>query len=193
MNKLYLAVKTKVTEWGAGNCLAALLVLLALLLVLQGPRYVLARFGLRGLAENIRVNLDSAGAAERKPLAEYNTILDKGLLGKGHSNQPSGQTLFGILGNQALIGMSPNDAKTYDVGADLPGGEKIVEINVATVVLEKNGNKNTLSVFPDPGAPGSPSPPSPPADQAQASPPAPNPPDSAHPQNPGPEEKKPHP
>lgn len=53
------------------------------------------------------------------------------------------------MGNSALLGVSPKDAKRYEVGADLPQGGKLLEIGTDNVVLEVQGKKQTITVFPE--------------------------------------------
>ncbi|MBI5093042.1 MAG: hypothetical protein HZB26_11465 [Candidatus Hydrogenedentes bacterium] len=138
---------------GLDRALALLFVALAFLLVIQGCRFVAAAVSSRGLADRVRSGIVAPERTERKALNEYDPIMDKGLLGKrdkGGSGPGSASAVnvFGILGSKALLGASANDAKLYSVGADIPGGEKLVEIGNAEVVLEKDGKRRTVKVFP---------------------------------------------
>lgn len=78
---------------------------------------------------------------------KYKPILEKGILGVPPPPQPL--QLFGVLGNRALLGDNPGKIQEYDVGGEVPGGEKIVEIGVESVTLEKDGASRTLTVFPE--------------------------------------------
>ena len=56
--------------------------------------------------------------------------------------------LFGILGQFAYLGPSLDQAEPYATGAELPGGFKLVEIGAGSVVIEREGERETLNVFP---------------------------------------------
>ena len=145
-NKAQQAI-AKVREFGPDKLLLVGSGLLILLLVLQGVRYgFAARLG-KGLVDSLTAR--EAEAAERKDaksLENYKPITDKGILGAA-PGKPSPQKLFGIMGDMALIGTSDN-AKPYTVGADIPGGEKLVEVAADYVLLQKDGNQRKELVFP---------------------------------------------
>ena len=65
------------------------------------------------------------------------------MLGRG----PPPIRLQGIMGSEALFGASPDDAQPMKVGDALPDGRKIVEIRSNEVVLEKDGQRQTETVF----------------------------------------------
>jgi hypothetical protein len=153
--KLLLA---KARAVGLDRALALLFVALCLLLMIQGLRFVGAALSSRGMASRVNTGAVAPERTDRKPATDYDAILEKGLLGKrekggGPSGPAPAVTVFGILGNKALLGASANDAKPFAIGAEVPGGEKLVEIGTAEVVLEKDGNKRTLKVFPSLSAP----------------------------------------
>ena len=116
----------------------------------------------------------SPGRSDVKELKEYQVILEKAHLGKKKpSGGPKRPQLIGILGEQALIGNSPNDAKWYAVDAKLPGGYKLLEIHLNSVVLEKDGKKQTVAMFPELGAKPAPAAPQPPEKEELPRPPGP--------------------
>ncbi|MCP4644727.1 MAG: hypothetical protein GY851_30075 [bacterium] len=143
------ALITRARRWGPERWLTLVLVVLAALVVLQGLRYAGTMFGARGLAASAK----KAGAAppERdsgQAVEDFEPLVKKGIFGKGPP-QPPGMKLFGIIGNEALLGPDPSKAKPVPVGGTAPTGEKVVEVNADSVVVEKDGNKKTLKVFPD--------------------------------------------
>ncbi len=165
MKSVALRAIAKLQEIGTDRFLAMLAAFLVLLLLVQGLRYgCAARLG-KGLAQSLASSSEmQAKRGEVKDLKGYDGIVQKGILGK--VSKKASQTLFGILGDSALFGTSAKDAKPYKVGAEIPGGEKIVEVSLDEVVLEKDGKQRTVKVFPDVKAgskPGSgPKPPEPP-------------------------------
>jgi hypothetical protein len=162
--KLALA---KLREWGPDKCLLALTGVLAVLLLAQGVRLGLTWPLGRRLTRYLK---SSSGALpqrkETKTLEAYDVILEKGVIGTKVKAKPPRMAVFGIMGNSALLGTSPQDAKPYEVGADLPQGGKLIEIGSDKVVLEVQGKQQTITVFPElkqrgpgqrgapPGAPG---------------------------------------
>ena len=127
---------------------------LVLLLLVQVVRYARA-----GSAHGLLVEADSSKAPparEEPELAEkYGVITEKGAFGKPKKSSPPKLQVFGILGKSAWLGTSAKDAKPYEIGAEVPGGDKLIEIHLNSVVLEKGEKKRTLTVFPElPGAPG---------------------------------------
>ena len=82
------------------------------------------------------------------------------VFGDANKGEPPKVQLFGILGRSALLGNSPGDAQMYEVDAEVPCGEKLIEIGIDEVVLEKDGEKRTVQVFSDkPGPPSGSGPP----------------------------------
>lgn len=118
------------------------------LLVLQGLRVALPAARAEWL---LRAAAAEAPAKDREkfrePLDKFNAILEKGVLGVPPREAPP--QLFGVLGNVALIGGAPEQVQELSEGATLPNGEKVVHIGVESVELEKDGQKRTLTVFPD--------------------------------------------
>ncbi len=155
----------KLKEWGPDQGLIVLAVVLAAFLAIQGVRFGFTGFRAASLAESIKRSADPLPKRDgADDLERYDSIPEKGVLGKGGPKGPPPVQLFGIIGNAALLGTSPGDAKPYEAGASVPGGEKLIEVRTTEVVLEKEEKKRTLSVFPD-GRPipsSGPSPPPPP-------------------------------
>jgi hypothetical protein len=86
--------------------------------------------------------------ADAPDAKKYESILAKGMLGQPPQDAPqSGIHVFGILGTKALMGPAREGIQPYEVGATLPGDEKLVAIAADAVTLEKNGKKRTLKVF----------------------------------------------
>jgi hypothetical protein len=77
----------------------------------------------------------------------FKPILEKGVLGMPPPMLPL--QLFGVLGETALVGNSPEQVQEYAVGAEVPGGEKLIRIGVEDIELEKEGKKRKLTVFPE--------------------------------------------
>ncbi len=155
-------VLEKVRKLGLNRWLAAAAGVLLVLCIIQLIRWT----GARNLGKDlIRASLRQATALERsdvKDLEQYKPIIEKYHLGK-KKKPPGLPKLFGILGESALFGNSPKDIKPYAVDAELPGGWKLVEISLGSVELEKDGEKKTITVFPELAAkPGPPVPQPPP-------------------------------
>jgi len=156
--------------------------ILLVLCAVQGLRYAMAG---RMAGELGKVSLALSAPPKReeaKKLEAYKIIAEKGHFGR--KKLAPGPQLFGILGEFAFMGNTPQNAKPYAVGAQFPSGEKLVKIHLNSVVLEKDGKRRTLKVFPDIGdkvRPGAPVPrvPAGPAEPAAPSlaekPPAPKP------------------
>ena len=147
---------SRVREWGPERCLLALLGALVLLHAVQGFRFGVNALAMHSATRSLR------HAAEDPPLRnahksveDYDSILEKGILGKVAKAEGKKEeakpaiNLYGIMGNQALMGMSMKDAKCYAQGAQVPGGETLAKVGVDEVVLEKDGEKRTIPVFPD--------------------------------------------
>ncbi len=140
-------------HWPLETYLVVSLCVLGCLLMFQGARCGVA--GIRAVFFARSLDIDPHAVPPRvhaKALDAYDAILDKGLLGKRVKQAPPEVKLLGVLGRQALLGPSSEGAKAYEVGGEVPGGEKIVEITSNSVVLEKEGKQRTLKVFPDSGA-----------------------------------------
>ena len=147
MNNKPQQALAKVRDFGPDKLLLVGSGLLILLLVLQGVRYgFAARLG-KGLVHSLTAReAEAADRKDAKSLEDYKPITDKGILGAA-PGQPPPQKLFGIMGDMALIGTSPDDAKPYTVGAEI-AGEKLVEVAADYVLLEKDGNQRKELVFP---------------------------------------------
>jgi hypothetical protein len=83
----------------------------------------------------------------REPIETYHLIMEKGLLGVLPKEVP--QQLLGILGKQALFGSTPDNAREFAVGAEVPGCGKIIAIHADGIEMEKDGKTSTISVFPE--------------------------------------------
>ncbi len=151
MNKMLETVAARVQAWGVERCLKALLCAIVALCVLQSARIVFAGVSARGVIKSLeRLSEAPPARAPGNPLEDYDEILAKGVFGKAKKKGPPTQAkLFGILGDQALLGAGPAKAKFYEVGKEVPGGGKLLEIKAGAVVLEHEGKKRTLNVFPE--------------------------------------------
>ncbi len=125
-------------------------VLLGLCVVWQG----IAWAGLDELAPDVSGGTHAGLDAERDAgdkVEQYMVIGRKGHFGQQKQRELH---LFGILGQEALIGRAANDAKFHGVGAGLSDGWKLTEIGLDSVVIEKEGNKKTLTLWPKMGSGG---------------------------------------
>jgi hypothetical protein len=138
---------------------------MAVLLLVQGVRFGLTLPLGRRLAEYLRSS--SAAPPQRnvtKAIEAYDVIFEKGVIGTKVQARPPKLMLMGVMGDSALLGTSPEDAKLYEVGAELPQGGKLIEIGSDMVVVEIDGKQQTITVFPElkqgaPGQEGAPGPP----------------------------------
>lgn len=141
-------IKTFLKKWETERYLEVLLAVLVLLLLVQGVRGLSAMIQagsvLRSLEES---NAPPPKRARNDGVQEYRAMLEKGTFGRAPGEQPLG--VFGILGDSALLGLASDSVEPYGIGAELPGGEKLVEIGPNSVVLEKEGERRTLTVFPE--------------------------------------------
>ena len=130
---------------GSARFLAAVAVVLGALLAAQGVRRLCVGRHERAVLKSLA--LKNGAAPERvkaKPVEEFDrTIMGTGMLGPA----PLPIRLQGIMGSEALFGGSPDDAQPMKVGDALPYGRKIVEIRSNEVVLEKDGQRQTETVF----------------------------------------------
>jgi hypothetical protein len=136
---------------GLDSWLAAVAGAILILLIVQVTRY--ARAGTLGedIVRASQLQPASQGRSDVKAQEEYKPLIEKGHFGKKKEEPPKPPQLFGILGNVALLGNSPDDAKPYEVGAGLPDGSKLAEIHLNSVVTEKDGEKKTIVLFPELG------------------------------------------
>jgi len=125
-----------------------LMIVLIALSLLQLLRWVRAqRVGLP--AGPLGADALAAPARDGVPaLAEYSAIADEEHYGK-KPPVPRLQ-LFGVIGDAALLGTSPQDAGLHKVDAKLPGNHVLVEVGVDQVVLEREGKRQTLKLFGEP-------------------------------------------
>ena len=126
------------------GCAVALVVLLAV----QALRYVGARGAAlpADLASEVR-----QAAAEREDVPDvkdYEAIVEEEHFGK--KPKPPRLQLFGILGDSALIGKSPQNAKLHKADAKLSGDHVLVEVGADYVVIEREGKRQTLKLFGEP-------------------------------------------
>jgi hypothetical protein len=83
-------------------------------------------------------------------LAKYKPIIERAMFGKRKDNNGKGKkkkssslVCSGIMGNQAII-----DNKLVKVGATI-GDATLISIHSNKVVIERNGKKQDISIFPD--------------------------------------------
>ena len=155
MNAQLQTVVTALRKRRPEEYLVGLLAVLALLILTQGVRCSATLIGTSGLLRSLEaINAPPVRKLDEAAAAKYETILSKGILGRVSKN-PGAQQLrvFGILGNTVLMGTSPESIKPYEINAEVEGGEKLVKIETASVVLEKDGKQRTLEVFPKEGSP----------------------------------------
>jgi hypothetical protein len=130
---------------GSARLLAVVVIVLGALIAAQGARWLCVGRHERAVLKSLA--LKNGAAPERtkaKPLEEFDRpIMEHGMLGAG----PQPLRLQGIMGSEALFGVSTEDAQPMTVGAALPDGRKIVEIRSNEVVLEKDGQRQTETVF----------------------------------------------
>lgn len=118
------------------------------LLVVQGLRSGVAVIRTAYLLGVMEVAESEPPLGDNRDTSEmYKPILEKGVLGVPPPEMPL--QLFGVLGSTALMGNSPDQIQEYAMGAEVPGGEKVVAVGVESVELEKEGQKRTLTVFPE--------------------------------------------
>lgn len=149
-------VLDRLRTMGMDFWLALLAGLISVLSLVQAGSCMSARRVGRKVIRASFASTPGVSRAEVKQLKEYEEISKSGHFGK--QKPPPKLRLFGVLGDTALIGQSDRDAKPYSTGASLPGGKKLVEIHLDSVVVEKEGKKETLEVFPEfppPGGKGS--------------------------------------
>lgn len=146
--KITLPVIGTISQIRMNKTMIVLRNLFIALLLLQGLRCGAAVIHSHSLLSAMRIEeKEVAGNKMRESIETYNSIMEKGILGISPKEQP--QQLFGILGNSALFGTSADDAKPFELDAEIPGGEKIIAIHGSSVEVEKDGKKRTVSVFPD--------------------------------------------
>jgi hypothetical protein len=80
------------------------------------------------------------------PLEQYNRVFERGHFGK--ESKPEKPRLVGVLGSQAFLGHGGNEVQAYTVGAELPGGFVLAEVQADAVVIEREGETERLTVFP---------------------------------------------
>ena len=131
---------------GADRFLMALSVVLVALLLVQGVRYFLiGRYERSVLRSLTQKDSTPSERAKVKPAQEYDeAIMSHGMLGQTVKLPTK---LWGVMGDNALFGTSAEDAQPAKVGEALSSGEKVVEIRINEVVLEKDGKRRTEVVF----------------------------------------------
>ena len=148
MRDILLRVLVRLRAFGPDKLLIALAGILALLLLVQGLRYgCLARLEKSVIHSLEQAKEELPKRADTGELKEYDLIMQQGILGT--VSKPPPQKLWGIMGENALIGPSADKAKLYKVDDKLSTGEKIVKIGYSEVVLEKDGKQRTECVFPE--------------------------------------------
>ncbi len=130
--------------------------LLLALLAVQGLRYQGARRLAAEFDAGLRVKDPAPADQKDDDKEQLKKLADKGLFGKRPA--PPEPKLFGILGDSAMLGNDANSAKLYAVDAKLPDGSKLVEVQANAVVVENDGKRKTIKLFPELDAPSSPQP-----------------------------------
>ncbi|MFO8008147.1 MAG: hypothetical protein R6V05_10465 [Candidatus Brocadiia bacterium] len=137
---------TAVRRAGPAFWLLLLAGILAVLLLSRAIGY--ARLG----AIEVEVTpLGRAGSSERpeaEPVEHYSAIFDGGCFGEVRVEKPR---LFGVLGAKALIGQSAERARFHAEGDDLDNDFRLVEVHAGSVVVERDGKRGTLTVWPEGG------------------------------------------
>jgi general secretion pathway protein C len=91
---------------------------------------------------------ERAGIASRKELADYSSILDRGLFGegKGSSAAPAAETytaytligtIEGDVFSGAVLADTMNQQSFYRLGQKLPDGSQIVKVKLDSVILKR--------------------------------------------------------
>lgn len=147
--KVYLdRIQAFLKQWEIERYLVVLLAVLVFLLLVQGVRGISAAIQtgsvLRSLEES---NAPPPKRTGKEGVQECKAMLEKGTFARAPRAQPL--NVFGILGDSALLGPAAEGVQPYAIGAELPGGEKLVEIGPNSVVLEKEGERRTRTVFPE--------------------------------------------
>lgn len=148
MKEVLGTLAARVRKLDPDRALRVLAALLLALLVIQGLRYALAGYAMRSIASLAKAGAEIPARTGQKPFSEYEVILEKNLIGKKGAPSAPQENVYGILGSKVLLGASPQDAKPYAVGAALPSGGVLVEITASGAVVEKDGEKRTLTTFP---------------------------------------------
>lgn len=142
------SLAARVRRLDPDRALRVVVALLLALLAIQGLRYAFAGHAMRSIASRAKASAEVPARTGQKPFSDYDVILEKNLIGmKGRPSAPQ-ENVYGILGSKVLLGASPQDAKPYAVGAALPSGGVLVEITASGAVVEKDGEKRTLTTFP---------------------------------------------
>jgi len=132
--------------------------LLLVLLAAQGVRYEGARRLAAEFDAGLRVQDPAPADPKEDDKEQLKKLTEKGLFGKKPA--PPQPKLFGILGASAMMGNDAKGAKLYEVDASLPDGSKLVEVQANAVVVERDGKRKTILLFPALGGPSEGSPPS---------------------------------
>jgi hypothetical protein len=151
LHRIVSALKRRSTE----DYLAMLCALFIVLAIVQTARMGGAVFSTGRVLRSLEAfNAPAPRQGGRAAADDFKLILEKGILGRAPQQStggPGALKLFGVLGGSALLGNDPKSIKTYDAGAELPGGAKLLAIQPDHVVIEKDGNEHTLLVFPEGG------------------------------------------
>jgi hypothetical protein len=130
------------------SVLKACAVVLVVLIAVEAVRYL----GARGPVLPDELASDPRQAAlEREgvpDVKDYAAIVEEEHFGK--KPPPPGLQLFGILGDSALIGESPEKANLQKVDDKLPGERVLVEVGADYAVVEQQGQRQTLKLFGEP-------------------------------------------
>lgn len=150
MNAIVNRIIAKLKAWGPDKCIAGVLAGLLLLVIVQGVRYGVTIAYAKDLTDELRSSALPPPARDGvNDFEHFKPILDKGILGAGDppKGAPPPAMLYGIMGQTALIGNSPNDAKPYEAGVNIASGDKLIEVGTDFVIIEKDGEKRTVTIF----------------------------------------------
>lgn len=135
----------RLRQFGVDSWLAVFAGTMAVLFVMQ----IVSLLSADELGQRvIEASVEPKPAVSREEVAdlkEYEVLTEKGHFGK--KQKPPQLRLFGVLGDNALLGQSDRNAKPYSEGASLPGGGKLAAVKFDSVVIEKDGKKKTMEVF----------------------------------------------
>ncbi|MCD6287526.1 MAG: hypothetical protein J7M12_00280 [Candidatus Hydrogenedentes bacterium] len=147
-------ISERLRTMGPDRILRTTLAIIIALIAVQGIRMLFANISSVQFTKPT-ITSDKSSVLSRnvpKTFEQYRNMLETGVLGTMPKEKPAppgppAPNLFAIMGDKALLGRSADDAKLFAVGDEVSGGEKIVDIGVSEVTLEKDGVTRTIKVF----------------------------------------------
>ncbi len=135
----------------AGVAVTVVLAAGAVLLGVAAVRQVASLVGARasagpGMALRTAGHSEPLGRSGQTPVEQYSRVFERGHFGR--EPKPDKPRLVGVLGAVAFLGRGSGEVKAYAVGAELPGGFVLSEIQADAVVIEREGETERLTVFP---------------------------------------------